>query len=460
MVIKAKNQKDILYIPTTWHFKNVLDEIRNEYKVNKSTKIVIVDGWDVLIPEERLTVWNELVDWQNNHGIKLIITSRHMESNIWMNAEILKIHPLSQNEAFNFLKFMTKSNFTNNEAILRLVNVFNTPLMLKQLVYATSQLGISLENATMENFILQYSEEESLTLEHVAFEMMQKNEMVFIPTDRRHLKHLSRYKKLYIKEGQVSFCHETFYEIFAARYIFRHIFKELKEHEEFGIAMCDVFARSLCPINILNYLKFIIKHEIHGNTFAEQLNSNFKYMLECGMLLNSPIGVNAFKAISNVFYVLWHVTSYTNRICYGMFKPKFSKSGETSFACLINVFNKVYFNEAYLDFSYTDFSNIRLWRSNLSNMNFKNSKLHHANFLMSCLDGSNLNNADLSNCNLVGADLRHANLKDAVLIGANVAGCMITEESLMYLTPYKNTLRHVEKLIVFMNDGKIKYSLN
>ena len=464
IVMKSKLKKDILYIRMPRYCRDVLDEIRSEYEINKSAKVVIVDGWDVLIPEERINTWHQLVDWQNSHSIKVIITSRYMESNIWKNAEIIKINPLSQNEAFHFLQSMTNSNFTNNEVIIRLVSVFNTPLMLKLLVLATSQLSIPLEEATRENFLLsfisQYSEEESSVLESIAFEMMQKNEMVVMTTDSIYLKYLSRYKELFIEEGKVSFRHKSFHEIFAAWYIFQHIFKEVKEPEEFGIAMWKVFASNMCSINILNYVKFFIKHEIDSNIFLEQLNSNFNYMIERGMLLNLPIGIDIFKAISNVFYVMWHIVSYVNRICYGVFKPEFSKYGEKSFACLINVFNKIYFNEVYLDFSYTDFSNIKLWRCNLVNMNFKNSKLYHANFLGSCLDGSDFRKADLSNSILIGTDLRHANLKDAILTGANVAQCMISENSLKYFQPYKATLRHIEKLIIFMEDGTIKYSLD
>lgn len=183
-------------------------------------------------------------------------------------------------------------------------------------------------------------------------------------------------------------------------------------------------------------------------------------MFERGMLLNLPRDIDVFKAISNVFYVIWHITSYVNRICYGTFKPEFSKCGETNFACLINVFNKIYFSEVYLDFSYTDFSNIKLWRCNLANMNFKNSKLYHANFLGSRLDGGDFQKADLSNSILIGTDLRNANLKDTILTGANVAQCMISENSLKYFQPYKATLRHIEKLIIFMEDGTIKYSLD
>ncbi len=464
MVIKAKDSKDILYINLLKYCRNVLDEMQNEYEINNSAKVVIIDGWDALIPEDRFSTWRQLVDWQNRHGIKVIITSRYMEGDIWKNAEVLKINPLSQNEAFHFLQSMSNSNFTNNEAIISLINIFNTPFMLKLLVRATSQLGIPLEEATRENvllsFISRYSEEESSVLESIAFEMMQKNEMVITSTDGSYLKYLSGYKELFIEEGRISFQHKSFYEIFAARYIFQRIFKEVNEPEKFGIALWDVFANNICPINILNYVKFFIKHQINSNNFLVQLNYNFNYMLERGMLLNFPRGIDVFKAISNVFYVMWHITSYVNRICYGTFKPEFSKCGETNFACLINVFNKIYFSEVYLDFSYTDFSNIKLWRCNLANMNFKNSKLYHANFLGSRLDGGDFQKADLSNSILIGTDLRHANLKDAILTGANVAQCMISENSLKYFQPYKATLRHIEKLIIFMEDGTIKYSLD
>lgn len=460
-VMKSKVKTDFLLIRMPRYCRDVLDDIRNEYKIGNSVKVVIIDGWDALITEERLKTWHQIVDWQDNHGMKVIITSRYMENSIWSNIEILKIRPLSLDEAFYFLEVMTKRNVTKNETTIGLVNIFSTPLLLKLLVVATSQLGIPIEEATRENlilsFILQYSEEESWVLESIAFEMMQKNEMIIMPSDSIYLKYLSRYKELSVDEGQVSFRHNSYYEIFAARYIFRQIFKDIKEPEKFGIAMRDMFANNLCSINILNYVKFFIKHQLNSNVALEQLNYNFNYMLECGMLLNFQRGTDVFKAISNIFYVMWHITSYVNRIMHGVFRPKFSKCGETNFACLINVFNKIYFSEVYLDFSYTDFSNIKLWRCNLANMNFKNSRLYHANFLGSRLDGSDFQKADLSNSILIGADLRYANLKDAILTGTNVAQCMISENSLKYFQPYKNTLRHIEKLIVFMEDGTIKY---
>lgn len=180
-------------------------------------------------------------------------------------------------------------------------------------------------------------------------------------------------------------------------------------------------------------------------------------MLERGMVSDSSNGRGIFEEISNVFYAIWHIVSYVNRIYYGVFKPEISSKSETNLSCLVNGFNKIYFGELYLDFSYVDLSNIKLWRCNMINMNFKNSRLYRTNFWGSRMDGSNFQLADLSYSNLVAADLRCANLKDANLTGANVGNCMISENSLKYFLPYKDSLRNVEKLIVFMDDGSIKY---
>lgn len=147
-----------------------------------------------------------------------------------------------------------KRDVTNNEAVIDLVKIFNTPLMLKLLVVGISQLGIPIEEATRENILLsiisQHSEEESWALESIAFEMMQKNKMAIMLADSRYSKFLSCCKELSIDIGRITFRHRNYYDIFAARYIFRYIFKEVKEPEEFGIAMWEVFANNICPINV------------------------------------------------------------------------------------------------------------------------------------------------------------------------------------------------------------------
>ena len=107
-----------------------------------------IDGWDELVPEKRLKTWHELNEWKNFHrNIKIIITSRCVEANVWDSTNFLRIHPLSQVEALNLLRRMTGNNFEHEETVLRLIDVFNTPLMLKMLVTVTRQRGISLKES-------------------------------------------------------------------------------------------------------------------------------------------------------------------------------------------------------------------------------------------------------------------------------------------------------------------------
>lgn len=460
-VIRKFEEFLFLYIQPR-HYENIFDIMQNEYKLNNKIQVIIIDGWDELESKRKQNTWHNIVTWQNSHkDIKIIITSRYRETNIWENADFVTICPLSQVEAVAFLKVMTGKDFSCEESVIKLISIFNTPLMLKMLVEVTSRNGISLEGTSIDDLIssiiLHYPREDSQILESIAFKMMQENKMSISSRDNKYLDHLDEYTELHVEKDQISFKHMAFYEIFAARYIFQHIFKEGKGPKEFSVAVWDIFSNNLCSINILNYLKYIIKHEKIGDTFLAQLNYNFSYLLE-GMRPESPVhNTTVFKAISNVFYTVWHIVSYVNRIYYGIFKPSFSKENEPNLSCLINVFNRIYFNEIYLDFSCTDLSYIKLWRCNLTNMNFKHSKLCHTNFLGSCMEGSNFQQADLSYSNLVAADLRHAYLENAVLTGANVSNCMIAEDSLKYFLPYRDTLRHANKLIIFMNDGTIKH---
>lgn len=455
-VIKKFGFKYILYIQPRNH-ENVLDRIQKECK--NCIRAVIIDGWDALFPEKRLKIWHELVEWRNCHkNIKVIITSRYVEKNIWESANFLRIPPLTQQEALTLLRMMTGSDFEQEESVLRFINVFNTPLMLKMLVMVTRQQSIPLEEATKDELLFtlisKYSDEESQILENIAFKMMKENKMTL--KQGTFLEHLSTYRELHLENNTISFSHKAFYEIFVAKYVFRHIFEEEKEPEEFNMLMWDIFSDSLCSLEILNYLKYLIKHMKLNESFLKQLNNNFMFMIERGMLTDSFENVDLFKAISNVFYMMWHIVSYVNRMYCGGYKLEIPREIEPSFSCIINIFNRIYFNHVYLDFSYLDVSYIKLWRSNLANMNFRNSKLCHGNFMGSCLDGSNFQQADLSYCNFVATDLRHANLRDTNLTSANVSNCMISEDSFKYFIPFKDTLRNAEKMIVFMNDGTIK----
>lgn len=464
-VMKKSKVNDILFIQPRY-YENILDKIRSVYKENDGIRVVIIDGWDELASEKRLNTWYMLVDWLNYHqGIKVIITSRYVDDNIWQRAECLIIHHLSQQDALCFLQSMTGEDFSHEKSVLRLINIYNTPLMLKMLVMTARQQGILLKEVTMDDLLLsiisRYSERESHILESIAFRMMQEGRIAIVLNDDRYLKQLRQFSELYIEKERVEFSHITFYEIFAAKCIFKNIFSEEKMSEEFRDAAWHIFSNNLCSINVLNYVKYFVKHAKIDDSYLNQLNYNFGYMMEQGMIYNSFINtIDIFKAISNVFYTIWHIIAYVNRRYYEIFKPDISNIGEANLACLINIFNKVYFSNAYLDFSHIDLSYMKLWRCNLINMNFRNSKFYHTNFLGSNFGGSDFQKADLSYSNLVDADLRRVNLKGAILTGANVGNCMISEDSLKYIQPYKDTLLHAEKLIVFMNDGTIKHFLD
>lgn len=460
LFLKQRNSNDILYINALSDDENLSWSLQNIYKANSNLTAVIFDGWDMLNPTHRLNTWHELVDWQiHNQHVKLIITSRYMENCIWKDTDVLNILPLSQPDALFFLRSIVGERLKISESLKALVGIYNTPLMLKMLLMSSRQMGISLDEVTSNQLMIflisHYGEEASYILESIAFRMMKENQMSITLSDDRYLKILSAYKELQINKTEISFTHNFFYELFAAKHIFRCISTRTTP-QEFCSTIWDIFSNNLCSLEILNYLECLIKYEKNNDSFLVHLNYNFNYMLEKG--IKAFIDTNfIFTKISNVFYAIWHIVSFANRIYYGNFQLTISNYGDINLSCFINIFNKIYFgHNNYLDFSHIDFSYRQLWRSNLIYMNFKKSILCHTNFLGSCFEGSNLEQANLSYCKLCAADLRHANLKDAILDGANVSGCMISENSIKYILPYKDTLRNIEKLIIFMDDGTIK----
>lgn len=452
------SQKNAVYYIKPCCYKDITVIIENEYQKNNSIKIIIVDGWDEIQQKERQRIWKKLERWHNQYSsVKLIITSRMLDNIICEKAEILRMNPLSKQESLQMLSLLSKRKITNLESVENLMSICNTPLMLKCLVKATDELKIPLENLTIDNILFslvsQHSNEDSNILESIAFEMMQKDKCIITIPDQHQLTNLERFRELHIVIDEVSFVHKSFFEIYAAKYIFNSIFLIEKTPNDFCDEIWKIFSNSICPIEILNYLKHIIMQYTMDELFVDRINNRFFYAIE---LSYDIFCQSVFNSVSNVFYALWHIVSYINRKYYGLFKPKISDQGQLNLSSIINTFNRIHFGEYFLDFSYADFSYMKLWRSSLINMNFKKSKLCYANLLGCNLEGSNLQETDLSYSNLVNADLRHTNLKGSVLTGANVSNCMISEDSLKYLLPYNNTLRNKEKLIVFMRDGSIK----
>lgn len=465
-MVTEKHKNDILLIEMreiflSKDFANALQAIYENYKSN-NIKVIIIDGWDEQTSQQnRFHSWQSILEWQNQHkGIKVIITSRIFNEYVYEGIDIFEMQPFSQSEAIYFLKAITGKDFTSKGIMPELTSIYNTPLLLKMLAVVSYSHGMPLEKFTIENLLFsltsEYSNEQIIILEQLAFKMMQMGNTIIKIENTDELCALNQYKELSIDNEHVAFVHKILYEFFAAKYIFRRAFQEVKSPTSFEKEVWNMFAHNSCSVEVLDYLKIIIKHYITlDDIYVKQLSSNFSYMLEHGMVSDSVDNIEVFKAVSNVFYVVWHVVSYVNRLHFGGFQPQISEKGEVNLICLINLFNKIYFSKMYLDFSCVDLSGVKLWRGNLININFKKTKLCYANLLGSCLEGSNLEQSDLSYCNLVATDLRHSNLRDVVLTGAKVSHCMISEDSLQYFLPYKDTIPHLDKLIVFMNDGSI-----
>lgn len=465
-MVVEKNKDNILLIKTRelFPFNNFSSALQATYENHKSPNIkaIIIDGWDERPPQQNhFHAWQSIMEWQYQHkGIKIIITSRNFNECVYEGIDVIRMQPFSQAEAFHFLKSMIGKDFPAVRVTPELTSIYNTPLLLKMLASAYYNYDIPLEQFTIERLLFslpsEYNDQQIIMLEQIAFKMMQMNKAIIKIENSDEFRVLSRYKELSIDNDQVTFAHKMLYEFFLAKYIFRRAFQKVKLPTIFEKEVGNIFAYHLCSVEVLNYLKIIIKHYIAlDDLYVKQLSYNFSFMLEHGMLSGSIDGIDVFRAVSNVFYIVWHIVSYINRLHYGNFQPRISETGEVNLSCLINLFNKIYFNKMYLDFSCVDLSGVKLWRGNLININFKKTKLCHANLLGSCLEGSNLEQADLSYCNLVATDLRHANLRNAILTGAKVSQCMISENSLCYFLPYKDTIQHLDKLIVFMNDGTI-----
>lgn len=452
--------------------RKIIDEVKaihKKIKSEKNTRIIIIDGWDELfLRNESQCEIRELFSWINKYTrFKVIITSRYLDGDIDKEIDILKMYPFSEDESFHYLysKGIINKDTDINNNVYKILRVYNTPLLLNLLIEVCQNLDLSIEKASADNILisimLRHSNEESAILERLAYEMMYTKSYSIIIKDENALNILGKYEELITKQDQVSFVHKVLFELYAAQYIFKLLFLHKQDNETFEKNACDVFANAICSVEILGYIKFLIKHEerMCNKDYIEQLNNNFYYMIKKGMVCSFSGLDNLFERMSNIFYSVWHLVSYANKNYYGGFQLHNSEENSKYLAYLIDVFNRVYFDRKYLDFSYTDITYFKLWRCNLINVNFTNAKLQKVSFLGSCLNYSNFENADMSYCNLNSANLRYANMRNVKLLGANVSYCMISEENLKYFLPYKDTLKGLDNLIIFKESGEVsKYA--
>lgn len=447
----------------------IIDKVKEIYdkgKLENSDTLIIIDGWDELYSVNgEGYILTELTSWiKNCVGIKIMITSRNISSNIDKEIYMLKLYPFTEEEGFHYLYCMgvLDKDAIANKNIYNVLRVCNTPLLLNMLILTCQDLNIPIEEISIEKILysimMRHSNEESLILERLAYEMVLTKKYFVSIYDESVLSNIAAYEEIIVKDNQISFVHKMFLDFFAAIYIFKQLFLQENAAENFERNAYQIFSSDICSVEIFGYIKLLIKYEkkLCSKKYIEGLNDIFNTMLRKGMFYESSKEHNSFETISNIFYPVWHLVSYLNKNFYGRFVLHNSEENSKNLTCLIDVFNRVYFSEKYLDFSRTDIKSFKLWRCNLININFREANLQHVNFLGSCLNYSNFEDADMSKCILISSNMRYANMRNVKLSGANMSYCIVSEESMKYILPYRDTLKGLHNLVIFMENGEIR----
>lgn len=388
---------------------------------------------------------------------KVIITSRYFPDFLDKKINTFEIAPLTNQEILEFLKnsdVLTGTDKSNMEVILQNLRMFNTPLLLMQVISLNNYAKLPIENITLENVFyatyMQYASEQREHLENLAFYMFSTQKVNVMLNDIETEK-MKEYREIYVNEGKVSFVHSSLYELFLAKKIFDKLFLHIETFESSAI---DTFSNGMFSVQTFEYIKMFISKSKVSHKDITKINEKFTKMLEDGFFSKMKNNAPVFQEIANVFYSTWHLVLYINKYFLG--KCKFNNSGylEKNLVCLIDIFNKFYFDKKFLDFSNVNLESFNLWRCNAISINFKNSILRCVNFRSSQLEGSNFENADMTKCQLVGSNMQNVNLQNAILEDANIARCIVSECSLPDILKYKYSLKGLDLLIINMGKGE------
>lgn len=468
---KYRNEHNIILInikeiSTECQAIDKVKEICEKGKLENTDKVIIIDGWDELYSiNGESYILSELILWARNCvGIKIIVTLRYINNNIDREINVLKLYPFTEEEGVHYLYCMgvLDKDAIANRNIYNVLRVCNTPLLLNMLIFTCQDLDLSIEEISTEKILYsimkRHTNEENMILEHLAYEMIHTQRYFISIHDESVLSSMAGYEEIIVEDNQISFVHKMFLDFFAAIYIFKRLFLQEKAIENFERNIYQIFSDDICSVEIFGYIKLLIKNEkkLRSKEYIGRLNNIFYIMLKRGMLYEMSKEQNNFVLISNIFYPVWHLVSYLNKNYCGGFTLCNSEENSKNLTCLIDVFNRVYFSEKYLDFSRTEIKRFKLWRCNLININFKEANLQHVNFLGSCLNYSNFEDADMSYCILISTNMRYANMRNVKLLGANVSYCIVSEESMKYILPYRDTLKGLRNLIIFMENGEIR----
>lgn len=151
---------------------------------------------------------------------KVIITSRYFPDFLDKKINTFEIAPLTNQEILEFLKnsdVLTGTDKSNMEVILQNLRMFNTPLLLMQVISLNNYAKLPIENITLENVFyatyMQYASEQREHLENLAFYMFSTQKVNVMLNDIETEK-MKEYREIYVNEGKVSFVHSSLYELF------------------------------------------------------------------------------------------------------------------------------------------------------------------------------------------------------------------------------------------------------
>ncbi|WP_252234105.1 hypothetical protein [Clostridium sp. ZS1] len=117
--------------------KSFIQSLSNKSNDKTPSLVLLLDGFNELVEENKLTVIKEIDEWVNKPGIQVVITSRYdlKRSNGWLpQLEHLSIQPLKEKQISEYLLSCKLESPYNNKKLMRLLEI---PILLT--LYANTE---------------------------------------------------------------------------------------------------------------------------------------------------------------------------------------------------------------------------------------------------------------------------------------------------------------------------------
>lgn len=422
----------------------------------EAKKLLILDGWDEILPENQSSIESALTQLILNKQEKIIITSRYLPNFLNANHQILKLEPLTVPEIIVFLRRAGVLDTVRYPSFYSMARVVNTPLLLNIMVHFCKQMNVSADELTGAHILysryLHYPHDLRCKLKDLAYHMfLHKKINMLISGDE--ISFFEDCQELILSDDKkyVSFLHVGFYEFFLALSIYEKVFVNVNTSKEY---LLSVFSNCIPTLQTLKFLAFFIEKNGVSNENKKHLNNLFHVVIE-SIIPGTTSNFNSFLTnAANLFYSVWHFLLYINKYFHRKLSLNVTDKIVEMLPLMLTILSKNSLSGMHLDFSDVNIKNLDLSRCHITNINFNNSTLHCVNFESSCLDGCSFENADLTTCRLVRADMRNTNLRNVILQNADVRECMISENYLDDILIYRNSLVGLESLIIRMDTGE------